>query len=45
MNCADCNTEIHFSQLVGKKKKEKRILCLKCADIATGKRDKRGFLK
>jgi len=44
--CADCNTEIYgLSQLVGKKKKDRRILCLKCGDIATGKRDKRGFLK
>ncbi len=45
MNCADCGTKTYLSQLVGKKKKDRRIVCLKCGDIATGKRDKRGFLK
>lgn len=46
MNCADCGFEFKdgLQWLVGKKK-DKRIVCLKCGEIATGKRDKRGFLK
>ena len=45
IKCPDCGIEIYgLSQLVGKRK-DKRIVCLKCGDIATGKRDKRGFLK
>jgi len=45
MVCPDCGTELsRLQQLVGKKK-DKRVVCLKCGEIATGKRDKRGFLK
>jgi len=46
MKCPNCGTELsRLRQQVGKKKAERRLVCLKCGDIATGKRDKRGFLK
>ena len=46
MVCADCGTELSgVSRQAGKKKADRRTVCLMCADKATGKRDKRGYLK
>ena len=42
--CADCGTKLGgLSQQVGKKK-DRRVVCIRCADILSGKRDKSGFL-
>ena len=43
--CPDCGTQMYRLNQQVAKKKDKRTVCLKCGDIATGKRDKRGFLK
>lgn len=42
MYCANCGTELAVGQLLGKRKKGRKIYCLRCADIIKGVRDEHG---